>query len=79
LLAKGVLVRVDVVELKDIVGLRSIYELVSSDDLGLDSRRGAGLSTCRYLARDLRIPKNVDGGMLQQAAKTLSVCYQAPK
>jgi adenylate cyclase len=77
LLADSVLVRLDDVELKGFYASRSVYGLVPRDDPGL-ARFEAGRKALdqQNLCEGLAQLKNVDRGVLQQAAKVISARYR---
>jgi class 3 adenylate cyclase len=79
-LEHNALVRIDDIELKGFAGARSIYALVPRDDPGL-AKFEAGRKSLdgQMLCEGLAHLKDVDSGMLQQAAKTVSARNSSPQ
>src|SRR5262249_47037466 len=73
MLERSALVRIDDIELKGFAGARSIYALVPRDDPGLAKfEAGRQALDRKMLCEGLAHLKEVDSGMLQQAARTVS-------
>jgi class 3 adenylate cyclase len=76
-LAGGVLVRIDDVELKGFSGARAVYAYVPSDDPGrVAFEAGRDALAGQQIAAGLAHLARVEGGQLQQAARILSARHR---